>query len=279
MAVGCGRTTRERNPPHEFLTETTMRQLISRLAGAMLSLLFVCMPAFSSTAFAQLKKGEAKECQPLVEKILLNQALKATTTFPGSHLGINLDLDGKWNTKYNQNLIKNNGVGLAINDAATITQVKLKDDTLEIHLNGGGFGTFADLMATSDAEKALRKGASKVSGGSRINLKLNGAVSCDVLTNADKLIGYLAPLVDATSLKLVAARQQIAPEWEDAAAKKLILAGMDKLTVFAILGEPKQKNVDLTSEPPTEKWQYELPSLKTRVVTFQDGKVIKVDEF
>ena len=44
-------------------------------------------------------------------------------------------------------------------------------------------------------------------------------------------------------------------------------------------GEPKQKNVDLASEPPTEKWQYELPDLKTRVVTFKEGKVTKVDEF
>jgi hypothetical protein len=104
-------------------------------------------------------------------------------------------------------------------------------------------------------------------------------VSCQDLIDADKLITYLAPLVDATSLKLVAARQQIAPEWADAAAKKLIIVGMDKLTVFAIFGEPKQKNVDLAADQPTEKWQYELPGLKTRIVTFKEGKVSKVDEF
>ena len=54
---------------------------------------------------------------------------------------------------------------------------------------------------------------------------------------------------------------------------------MDKLTVFAISGDPKQKSVDLAAEPPTEKWQYELPGLKTRVITFKGGKVAKIDEF
>ena len=144
-----------------------------------MSILFVCMPLFSSPAFAQLKKGEAKECQPRVEQVLLNQALRATTTFPGSNLGIDLDLDGKWNTKYNQRLLKGKGVGLAIDDAATVTQVKLKDDVLEIHLNDGGFGTFADKILSSEPDEESRKGASKVSGGSRINLKLNRAISCD----------------------------------------------------------------------------------------------------
>ena len=54
---------------------------------------------------------------------------------------------------------------------------------------------------------------------------------------------------------------------------------MDKLTVFAVFGEPKQKTVDLSSDPPTEKWQYELLDLRTRVATFKDGKVAKIDEF
>jgi hypothetical protein len=57
------------------------------------------------------------------------------------------------------------------------------------------------------------------------------------------------------------------------------VVGMDKTTVFAILGEPKQKLVDMSSDPPSEKWQYDIAEMKTRVVTFKGGKVFKVDEF
>src|SRR5450759_1327609 len=37
---------------------------------------------------------------------------------------------------------------------------------------------------------------------------------------------------------------------------------MDKKTVFAILGEPKAKTVDVSGEDLLEKWQYELKDLK-----------------
>ncbi len=53
---------------------------------------------------------------------------------------------------------------------------------------------------------------------------------------------------------------------------------MDK-TVFAILGEPNAKTVDVSGEDPIEKWQYELKDLKNQVITFRQGKVTKVVVF
>jgi hypothetical protein len=35
----------------------------------------------------------------------------------------------------------------------------------------------------------------------------------------------------------------------------------------------------MNADPPLEKWQFELRDLKTRIVTFKQGKVAKVDEF
>lgn len=49
--------------------------------------------------------------------------------------------------------------------------------------------------------------------------------------------------------------------------------------IDAILGEPKQKHVDMAGEVPTEEWQYDLPNQLTRVITFREGKVFKIDEF
>jgi hypothetical protein len=91
-------------------------------------------------------------------------------------------------------------------------------------------------------------------------------------------MAYLDPLVDASSLKTEAAKQAIAPEWAEAVAQKRVMEGMDKNAVVAILGEPREKHVDVSVEPPTEKWVYEADTLKTVVITFREGKVVKLVE-
>ena len=230
-------------------------------------------------AHAQLAGNEVDLCNPRLEKILLKQRLVSKVTFPASSEGIELNLAGEWDQKQTSRLIKNSGVGIDVDDPATVTQVKTKKGWVEIQLNGGGFGTFWDSMNTNQRQRDARAASGKASGGSRINLRFNRPVTCDELADAAKMMTFLAPLADAGSLKVLAAQQAIAPEWTEAAAQKRVLVGMDKTTVFAIMGEPKQKQVDIATDPPTEKWQYELPDLKTRVVTFREGKVAKVDEF
>jgi hypothetical protein len=86
-------------------------------------------------------------------------------------------------------------------------------------------------------------------------------------------------VVDPSSLRQAARRNAIPDEFKEAAAKGEVVSGMDKATVFAIMGEPKTKAVDMNAEPPVEKWQFELKDLKTRIVSFKQGKVAKVDEF
>jgi hypothetical protein len=233
----------------------------------------------ASAAAAQIPKLEAQSCGPRIETLLLNKKFTAKVVFPASAQGIDITLDGDWDQKANSRLTKNTGVGIAVDDPAVVNQVKLKEGLLEIHLNGGGFGTFGDFMTSSEYQRQQRSTGEKASGGSRINLKFNRRIACDELTDAAQLMAFLDPLLEASSLKVIAARQAIPPEWAAAAAKKLVLVGMDKPTVFAIMGEPKQKQVDMASDPPIERWQFDLPDLKTRVVTFAAGKVTKVAEF
>jgi len=229
-------------------------------------------------AFAQIPKASISTCNPQLEKLLLNRRLVVKVSFPASAKGIDLTLDGKWDPKETSRRIKASGLGIDIDEPATVNQVKLKDDLLEIQLNGGGFGTFMDGMMSSEKQRQERA-VGKASGGSRINLRFNRTVSCEELADAKRMAELVSPLLDPSSLKMVAAQQSLAPEWAEAAAQKKVLVGMDKPTVFAIFGEPKQKQVDLAGDPPTEKWVYELADLKTRVVTFKEGKVAKIDEF
>lgn len=250
----------------------------SFLPGAALAVV-VCLVVPESGNAQLSEQTDKKVCQDQVEGLLLNKRLIAKATFPASAKGIDLSLDGEWDHKHTSQLIKSSGGGIDIDDPAMVTQVKLKDNLLEIQLNGGGFGTFGDFMKTNEKQRQQRSTTGKASGGSRINLRFNKPVGCEALSDAAQMIGFLEPLLNTQALKLAAAQQAIAPEWAEAAAQKRVAVGMDKATVFAILGEPKQKQVDMAMDTPTEKWQYELPDLKTRIVTFKLGKVLKVDEF
>jgi hypothetical protein len=251
---------------------------MKRFSTVVLSgVLLVAVPALASAQFD--RRVDRQRCQAELEHLLMNKRVTAKVSFPASADGIDLTLDGDWDAKETSRRIKHSGGGIDIDEPATVTQVKLKDGLLEVQLNGGGFGTFGDFMTSSEKQRQERSTQGKASGGSRINLRFNRLVSCQELADPAAMIALLDPLVKADSLKMAAAQKAIPPEFADAAARKQVVAGMDKATVFAILGEPKQKQVDLAAEPPTEKWQYELPDLKTRVITFKAGKVTKVDEF
>ena len=137
------------------------------------ALAFVVCLAVPERGSAQLsEQTDKKACQDQVERLLLNKRLVAKATFPASAKGIDLSLDGEWDHKRTSQLIKSSGGGIDIDDPAMVTQVKVKDNLLEIQLNGGGFGTFGDLMMTGEKQRKERSVAGKASGGSRINLRL-----------------------------------------------------------------------------------------------------------
>jgi hypothetical protein len=232
-------------------------------------------------AFAEELKGPIKEqAQKQLEALLLNKQLIAKVTFPAYQSGVDLKIDGTWDMKIATRMIKDHGVGIDVGDKASVTNVKLKGNLIEIHLNGGGAGTLGDVIMTSDAKKAAREaGTGKAPGGSRINLRFGRDITEEDIRDLDRLVSYLEPVVDPASLRQAAKQNAIPDEFKEAAAKKMVVAGMDKATVFAIMGEPKSKTVDMNADPPLEKWQFELADLKTRIVTFKQGKVAKVDEF
>lgn len=242
-------------------------------------LLFLGCLSGTGFASAQGLSDEArKESQKSLSAAFLNKQVVAKVTFPGWKDGIDIKTDGTWETKWVTRQIKDHGVGIEVGDKASITDVKLKEKSLEIHLNGGGAGTFADSLLTSKDKRDRREGAGgKVPGGSRINLIFSRPITLEDVQDLSRLIAYFEPVADTAALQQVAMRQAIPEEFKDAAAKKLIVVGMDKATVFAIMGEPKSKTVDVNTDPPTEKWQFEV-GLKTRIVTFKDGKVFRVDE-
>lgn len=242
-----------------------------------------CVLLLVSVVFAQaqtLSGAQRADAQKSLEKALIGKMLVAKTTFPAWKDGIDLKTDGTWNTKWATRMIKDHGVGIEPGDRASITAVKVKDDTIEVHLNGGGAGTMMDSLMTSDAKRAHREASGgKAPGGSRINLHFEKPLTAADVADLGKIADYLEPLVETASLRQEANRQNIPAEFKDAAARGEVVVGMDKATVFAIMGEPKTKSVDTSGDIPIEKWVFELKNLKTRVVTFKAGKAAQVQEF
>ena len=165
-------------------------------------------------------------------------------------------------------------MGIEIGEAAVITAVKLKGQHIEIHLNGGGLGTFEDNLL------GVKKSASgKNPGGSRINVRFNRPLTYGDIQDLERIASCIEPVVDSSSIHQVAKLNAIPEAFKRAAEDGQVVQGMDKATVFAIMGEPKNKNVDMSGDVPIEKWQFDLANLKTRVVTFMQGIVVKVMEF
>ena len=170
-------------------------------------------------------------------------------------------------------------------NTATVTTVKLKGKHIEIHLNGGGYGTFGDNLKSglfkSPVQNKVEQGnrsSGKASGGSRINLRFDRDVEPEDI-DLEVISGYLEPVMDTRALAVDIARENIPDEYAEAAENGEVLEGMPKNVVFAIKGEPAQKKVNLDVSPPAEIWQFDLENMQTMIVTFQEGKVAKIDVF
>lgn len=238
----------------------------------LLSALFV-----GDQAFGKLKDDEKKQCEERLADILMNKQLTAKVTFPASKDGADLHVDGTWDNKKVTRSIKDKGIGIEIGDPVTVTTVKLKGKHIEIHLNGGGYGTFGDKLLSDFNIGSAKRGA-KQAGGSRINLRFGRDITADDI-KVESLSKWLEPLVDTAVLYKDIAQKNIPEEFKEASEKGEILVGMDKETVFAIKGKPFEQKLDVDVNPPVEKWQYKLEGMKIMLVTFEGGKVTKVQIF
>jgi hypothetical protein len=89
------------------------------------------------------------------------QRVTVTIDMPGTSDGVDLQVDSPRPLDYQRygDRLKANGTAIRADDSATVTLVKLKDDLIELQLDGGGFGTFKDDSSTSVSIPRVEKGA------------------------------------------------------------------------------------------------------------------------
>jgi len=311
-------------------------------------------PAQSSQPLDKSAKAAAQE---QLSKLLVKKSVKSRIDFPGYKAGIELSPSGMWSPHDAAKSIEEHGIGVRKGDTATITAIKLNDENMEIHLDGGGAGVFAQGFGP-DRSREL----DKVEGGSRIKLRFERRITHGDVKDLGRILSYLEPVVDTGEIQRTAdiastlepakteapapvvaeastfgaplldpvpqakpapapaktkSKSQVAPIESKAAeipsvptpspaapiatptpapaptataatttkttpktvAATKVEIGMDRMTVFQLLGQPGYKRVDVSKEVPIEKWQYDLPANGKRIITFENGKVLRVEDF
>ena len=223
----------------------------------------------------EINDATEAEAAQQIRATLLTQRMVARVTFPASNNGIDLWVNGSWNPSDVTRRIKDDGVGIEIGDLAVVTDVKLKGKHIEIHLNGGGYGTALDIFTTTTSDFGNRTG--KQAGGSRINLRFDRDIRRGDF-DPGQLAAWLSPVVDASVLLGQAAVRELPDELRAAAERGEIRVGMSKAVIFAVRGEPTDRSVNVDVDPPVEKWIYLTNATTTVIVTFIRGKVSKIDE-
>ena len=68
---------------------------------------------------------------------------------PGTADGVDVKADARQPIDYREygDRLKKYGTSIRSGESAIVTLIKVKKDLIELQLNGGGFGTFADIAA------------------------------------------------------------------------------------------------------------------------------------
>jgi hypothetical protein len=197
--------------------------------------------------------------------------------YPGTSRPLNME-------KYADRL-KENGAAIKAGEPNMITKVKVKDDEIEIHLGGGGYGTFGDNLGSWAKNRGADSGSAQqaqianrrsqaLSAGSRFNLHYpNGVTPAELTLSAivhaledyatfpPSVVAAVAPPaaapapVAAAAPPSVATVQAASSETISSSAGTTVRKGMSTEEVERIAGKPigsKSNGQMITND---YKWQ------------------------
>ena len=159
-------------------------RLVTFLAGVAALAIVAASPLHAQDE-GRLRK--ALEGKRITLKLDMPATSEGVDVYPGGSRGVDFDKVGK--------RMKKHGIALRDGESARITRVKVKDDMIEIQLNGGGYGTFGDGLRSLSQNKAADSGVAqqmknqnmrteKAAAGSRFNLRYPNGVDSDDMTAA-----------------------------------------------------------------------------------------------
>jgi len=223
----------------------------------------------------------SKQTKESLDKLLLGKEVKPLIQLPATKEGVDVYFvapHGKRVDDRGLDLgemgkeLKSKGVGVESEQWETITDVKVDNDRIEIHLGGGGEGR----RGANHAEKV--SAGYQRAGGSRVNFRYAANVT-DQDLKPEAVLKFMSRVLDVSKVQSEVEAKQFSPEIREAIASKTVTEGMTYEMVQMSFGDPEQKKInDTTDGSFSETWFY-LKNGHRWVLNFVNGTVAKVQVY
>jgi hypothetical protein len=163
-----------------------------------------------------------------------------------------------------------------------ITQITFHDKEIVFEINGGGK---KKTKWYEHVEIGVGNNTTPISNPNGSNVTATGSTITLVFPKklpdltVDELKDYLSPVLDFEArnpIQMIA--EPVPPEFQKAIEEKQAVVGMTGDMVRAALGPPDQKVREEKDGVEQEDWIYGAPPLKVTFVTFEEDKVVRVEE-
>jgi hypothetical protein len=238
-------------------------------------IVWAVLPAVVAVLFSTAEASTSKGAQEQLNALLLGKDVKALVNLPANKDGVDVyfiplsnkhvdarGVDMEEMTKW----LKAKGVGVERDEWATIANVKIDSDKVEISLEGGG---------------EPRRGsnhANKRAGGSRLNLKFQKNLN-DSDIAPQNILNVMSRLLDVSRIQQMLEEKDVPPELRKAIESHTVVENMTYEMVLMAFGDPDEKKVDdVDANDLKETWFY-LKNGHRWVIHFENGKVVKTQVF
>lgn len=223
----------------------------------------------------------SKDAREQLSTLLLGKDVKALLALPAYKEGVDVyyvPLSNKRADSRGVDLaeltkwLKEKGVGVERDEWVSITDVKIDNDKVEIHLEGGGEGR-------RGSNHANKVGASyKRAGGSRLNLKYQKDLN-DTDIAPQNILRFMSRLLDVSRIEQRLSEKDMPAELRNAIEAHTVVENMTYEMVLMSFGDPDQKKVDDVDETHLKETWFYLKSGHRWVIHFENGKVVKTQVF
>jgi hypothetical protein len=186
------------------------------------------------------------------------------------------------------NRLKKNGTAIRDGESILITKVKVKGENVEIHLGGGGYGTFGDVLGseltnqgadsgTAQQARIANERTARLAAGSRFNVRFPNGVTPEDITPAAiaRALADYVTIAGVSTTVVTTASSTSGPAVSSAptAAAGDIKKGQNREEVERIAGAP----LSSTANGPITTSTYKSPSGSGSVqVDYYNGVAVDV---
>jgi hypothetical protein len=216
-----------------------------------------------------------------IERGLNAEFATAKVTIPRSKKALVVDADGTYDKDAWEKALLQSGPASRLGDQLQITRVQIESNRIVFDLNGGTkSGHWYDHVQVgmgNNTNPVSRNQNGQPINGSHLALVFPGTVPA---TSSSEIKRMLASVLDFEKHSATEQYVEKLPEpIKKAIKEQQAITGMDHDQVLLALGKPRTKSRETSREgDELEDWIYGEPPGKVVFVTFNEGKVVKVQE-